>query len=152
MSNRIEWVDATQVLYVTDDVVDDHGTRLDPGRFGLCLGDGVVVEGTPEELIAWSDRVRAAVVEKCGRREDEIVYRRTVGDLEAQAGRTLTDDQVQRIAGAIDHSTIPDALATIIDAVAPAPVCRTCGDTPGDVAAPLCQGNQPHDFAQGDDD
>ena len=51
------------------------------------------------------------------RREDLVVWRLTAAALDRIAGRRLTDSELERIGRAIGHSSIPEALEVIVDAV-----------------------------------
>lgn len=61
-----------------------------------------------------SDALRALLTPA---REDRTAYRLTYADLDAIAGRELTDEEVQRVAVAIDNSTAGDAVAAAVEQV-----------------------------------
>ena len=54
-------------------------------------------------------------------RDRQVAYTITVADLDAAAGRPLTEDEVRRVAAAIGHSSIPDALVTITGSIVGVP-------------------------------
>lgn len=51
-------------------------------------------------------------------REQRTAWRVTVADLDALAERELSDEELQRIANAIDHSTAMESIAAALDQVA----------------------------------
>lgn len=57
---------------------------------------------------------------ECGRAEpnqpgDEVVWSVTVADLNEIAERELSELDLQMFAASVDHSSIPEAIATILD-------------------------------------
>lgn len=50
-------------------------------------------------------------------RAERVVWRVTAANADVHAGRALTDDELDRLANAIGHSSIPDALGDVISAV-----------------------------------
>lgn len=51
-------------------------------------------------------------------RDDRTVWRVTAADLDALAGRELTEEELQRVAKAIDHSTAGEAVEAAVEQVA----------------------------------
>lgn len=50
-------------------------------------------------------------------RTERTVYRITAADLDAVAGFELTDEQLDRFEGAIEHSSVPEAVTIILDSI-----------------------------------
>jgi hypothetical protein len=50
-------------------------------------------------------------------RDTQVVWSLSAADLDRIAGRTLTDDELDRIGRAVEHSSIPEALEVVVVAV-----------------------------------
>jgi hypothetical protein len=66
MSQHIEWADtrtAPTLLAGAEarDFRDCHGVSIDDGNVGLCIGSGVILEGTRDKLGDWLIRALALV-------------------------------------------------------------------------------------------
>ena len=55
MSQSVEWVNAGNTYghpsIVDDDFTDAYGTGVSPGNIGVWCGEGVLIEGTRQELL-----------------------------------------------------------------------------------------------------
>jgi hypothetical protein len=171
MSQRYEWIEARYaavVLRLPGEQVDgsdeaDAATQVED--YAVVLGNpyatALVVTGSPDQLRAFADRVRATVPAEqppgagcdaedrcrtCGAhiaephapdcptgagldhddglsgpaagRDTQVVWSLSAADLDRIAGRTLTDDELDRIGRAVGHSSIPAALEVVVDAIA----------------------------------
>lgn len=83
------------------------------GADGRPIHDGTFESEAAASLYA--AQVDAATVAD---RADRTVWRVTAADLDALAGRALTDDELARVANAIDHSTANESIAAAVDQVA----------------------------------
>jgi hypothetical protein len=61
-------------------------------------------------------------------RSEQTVFRLTATDIDEQAGRKVTDDELARVAKALGHSSIPDAVSDVVGVVCEPSYCRVCGE------------------------
>lgn len=83
---------------------------MNPSREKLCSGIGC----TEPAVSGGYCRVHHNEYQRNWRRFHAIAYKVTRGDIEALAGRTLTNQELTSIGTAIENSSIPEALATVI--------------------------------------
>ena len=171
MSRRYEWIEARYAAVVLrlpgeqGDGSDEADVATQVEDYAVVLGNpyatALVVTGSPDQLRAFANRVRATVPAEqqpgagcdakdrcpaCGAhicephapdrpaeagldhdeglrgpaagRDTRVVWSLSAADLDRIAGRTLTDDELDRIGRAVGHSSIPEALEVVVDAVA----------------------------------
>lgn len=71
MSSRVEWSrvsDARGPVLVDPDFSDQYGTSIDPENLGIWMGsplnsDGAIMEGSPQEWIAYAAKLIQLAVE-----------------------------------------------------------------------------------------
>lgn len=60
MANHVEWVDAVTLpsRETNPDWTYPYGSSITPGKIGVWLAGTVLMEGTPEQFLAYADRLR----------------------------------------------------------------------------------------------
>lgn len=104
--------DARGPLFATRLPADLDGDSL------VVLPAGMDVPGACDDddvnAVALIDLARH-IVEQYEDRDERTVWRLTAADLDAHAGRTLTDDELSTVAVCLDNSTVGDCIAGAID-------------------------------------
>lgn len=80
-----------------------------------------LASGQPELLTPDEARRLASLIELLNEpgRDERTVYRITAADLDAIAGFQLTDEQLDTFEQAIGHSSVPEAVETVLDSITP---------------------------------
>lgn len=113
MAERIQWVNAGNrgerlTFEAPGAVTDAHGTTNTAPALATT---GFCVEGTVDELRRWLTDALAALP------GGDVLYSITRADVEDLAGRSVTDTEAERIARAIEHSTVGECVAAAVEQV-----------------------------------
>lgn len=96
----LEWTTTSRradVIDPSEEFADDYGSTMDPGNYGIHIssggdGDGALVEGTIDDLIAWTERLLSDLREAKTEVEPEVADPDTVATIlqRADLGTCLT--------------------------------------------------------------
>lgn len=130
MTRHVEWARVSMPAQLVEgaeaaEFTDSFGQGLDDGNVALWIGDydGTILEGSRTEIVNWL-RAALALFDQAGPEpgrdpgdESPAAWVLTWSKLEDLVARPLTDEVVERVAKAIPHSSIPDSLQVIVQAV-----------------------------------